>query len=1184
MEKNGHSVATLLRLKSKTLSKNEELLHTITENAPDLIIQLDQRGIILYMNRAYPGYILNESIGKNFREWTLPEYHELMNHSLNLVFDKSTTQTYLSRGIDKEEQMHWYRTRISPVREGKRVRSAVLITRDITDSILGEQIQRESEKKLAEIYASMSEGLAIHELIFDPSGKAVDYVITEVNPAYEKITGIKYEDAVDKRASTLYMTNDAPFLNIFAQVESTGLSTSFETYFAPINRHFYISVFSPGKGQFVTVFRDITIQKQAEYALIKSEEKFSLIYEKSPYAISLCSPTDGRIEEVNKAFAKILGYSKEEITGKKTDELTIHIDAKKRKIIIEHFNRYGFVHDLEDIFYTKSGKPRILRYNIDSVELGNQKHILVTAENITASKKTELALREREFFFRETQKAAFIGSFKTIPNTGLWESSEVLDQIFGIDKSYVKNYEGWLSIIHPDDRIRINDYLRNEVFPKGVLADKEFRIIRKNDGQMRWVHALGRIESNAKNKVSSMLGTIQDITERKRKEAALLKLNQILATLSKSSQAMAQAMDEEEYLNQICNIIIEDNDFTSVWIGYAEEDNEKTIRPVASAGFKDNYLEAIRLSWDDNGFGGGPTGVAIRTGNMSICSNMLTDPTFEPWREQALKQGYASCISFPLKSGDIIFGAITIYSKEPDSFFTDEIKLLNKLAYDLVLGITTIRLKAENKLAEKELIKSHSLLEELVKERTTELMFANETLKLTEEKYRTVADFATNWEFWLSPDDQMIYCSPSCEQVTGYTVDEFEDHSNLIMDIIHPDDLQIYQEHKAMELHSNICAHDIRFRILRKDGMIRWISHHCQPVFDETGKSRGIRGSNKDITGPKKMEELLKTNNRKFSLLSANISDGIFIYKKDCFDYVNSAMTHIFGYSEHEFTEMNLNQLVTNDNIGELEFINQPKTPISKIRNVELECIRKDKSTVFVEFLFNYVAKEKVIYGVVHDITDKKQIQRNILKAIIQTEEIERASFSKELHDGVGPLLSAIKLYLQWSERAKSEKSRQEIILKAEEILEETLVAVKEISNKLSPHLLINHGLVSAIQSFIGKLEETSVIHFSFEHHVIGRLTSEIEAALYRAIIECINNTIKYAGAKNITIILNERDNQIWVQYRDDGIGFDLPETLAAKKGLGLFNLQNRIHNIGGKITLYSEPGKGVDYQIIIDI
>ena len=332
------------------------------------------------------------------------------------------------------------------------------------------------------------------------------------------------------------------------------------------------------------------------------------------------------------------------------------------------------------------------------------------------------------------------------------------------------------------------------------------------------------------------------------------------------------------------------------------------------------------------------------------------------------------------------------------------------------------------------------------------------------------------------------------------------------------------------------------------------------------------------------MEGLLKTNIQKYSLLSANISDGIFIYKNGAFEYVNSAMNHIFGYQDDEFTEMNLKQLVINDNLGELEFIDHMKAPISQIRNVELECIRKDKSAVFVEFLFNYVAKEKVIYDVAHNITDKKQIQKNIVKAIIQTEEKERSHFSKELHDGVGPLLSAIKLYLQWSGRTKNEESRQEIIFKAEEILEETLITVKEISNKLSPHLLTNHGLVSAIQSFLNKLEETSAINITFEHRVNGRLDSEIEAAIYLAVIECINNTIKYAEAKNITINLSDLDNQLQLQYRDDGIGFNLNEALAVKKGLGLFNLQNRIQNIGGIITLQSEPGKGVDYQIIVDI
>ena len=425
----------------------------------------------------------------------------------------------------------------------------------------------------------------------------------------------------------------------------------------------------------MSLVQDITQQKQSENALLKSEEKFSLIYEKSPYATSLSNLSEGRIEDINEAFEKIFGFSKEEVIGKKSDELGIYKNTKQKENIIQAIRRDGFIHEQEDIFLTKSGKPLILRYNIDTVESGNQKYLLNTAEDITIRKETEQALHESEFFFRESQKAAFIGSFKTDFNAGLWDSSEVLDEIFGIDKTYVRSIEGWLNLNHPNDRKMMNYYLMNEVFRKGAAVNKEFRIIRKNDGQMRWVHALGQIDLKGKGKVNSLYGTIQDITERKIKEEVLRKLNKTLAALGKSSQAMSQAVDESEYLNQVCKIIVEDTDFAMVWIGYAENDEGKTIRPVASAGFNDNYLETIRLSWLDNEFGRGPTGVAIRTGKLGICNNMLTDPTFEPWREQALKRGYASSIVFPLKSGDTTFGAITIYSKEPDSFLADEIKL-----------------------------------------------------------------------------------------------------------------------------------------------------------------------------------------------------------------------------------------------------------------------------------------------------------------------------------------------------------------------------------------------------------------------------------------------------------------------------------------------------------------------------
>jgi PAS domain S-box-containing protein len=256
--------------------------------------------------------------------------------------------------------------------------------------------------------------------------------------------------------------------------------------------------------------------------------------------------------------------------------------------------------------------------------------------------------------------------------------------------------------------------------------------------------------------------------------------------------------------------------------------------------------------------------------------------------------------------------------------------------------------------------------------------------------------------------------------------------------------------------------------------------------------------------------------------------------------------------------------------------------------SVDHQIIRPDGQVRFVheqaEITYDVAGQPVKWFGTVQDITEKKQIQENIVKAIILTEEKDRAYFSKELHDGLGPLLSTIKLYLQWSERAKTKTSRAEIIQKAEEIVEEALTTAKEISNKLSPHLLLNYGLNAAILNFVSNLEESSGIRIDFKSDVNRRLTDEMEASLYRALIECLNNTIKHARANNICILLNDADNQITLNYTDDGIGFNLDETLLMKKGFGLFNMKNRIQTIGGKITLNSKPGHGVDYEIIVNL
>ena len=178
------------------------------------------------------------------------------------------------------------------------------------------------------------------------------------------------------------------------------------------------------------------------------------------------------------------------------------------------------------------------KHHISSEEDALLKSFSNLIVSVIQTTQAEDALRESEYFFKESQHAAFIGSYKADFITGLWESSEVLDQIFGIDESYNRNVQGgWLDIIYLDDREIMNRYLTIEVILNRKPFNKEYRIVRKSDGEIRWVLGLGKLDFDAEGNVISLIGTIQDVTERKKAEENLvqlnLQLNEINATKDK---------------------------------------------------------------------------------------------------------------------------------------------------------------------------------------------------------------------------------------------------------------------------------------------------------------------------------------------------------------------------------------------------------------------------------------------------------------------------------------------------------------------------------------------------------------------------------------------------------------------------------------------------------------------------
>jgi PAS domain S-box-containing protein len=215
-------------------------------------------------------------------------------------------------------------------------------------------------------------------------------------------------------------------------------------------------------------------------------------------------------------------------------------------------------------------------------------------------------------------------------------------------------------------------------------------------------------------KMKGVIEYVRDITDRKRAEERLERVNRALRTLGECNEVLVRATDEFKLLQEICRIIVEIGGYRLAWVGYAEHDKEKTVRPVAQSGYNKGYLNGINISWAKNERGQGPTGTAIRTGKPSICKNILTDPKYAPWRDEAIKRGYGSSIALPLIADGQILGALSIYAEEPDAFDPEEVKLLTELADDLAYGIVALRTRIKREQAEKAL---RNTLKELKRER-----------------------------------------------------------------------------------------------------------------------------------------------------------------------------------------------------------------------------------------------------------------------------------------------------------------------------------------------------------------------------------------------------------------------------------------------------------------------------------
>ena len=486
----------------------------------------------------------------------------------------------------------------------------------------------------------------------------------------------------------------------------------------------------------------------------------------------------------------------------------------------------------------------------------------------------ENALKDAQQLLIDSQILAGLGSYVLDVSTGLWKSSNVLDELFGIDESFERTLENWKALIHPDDRSMVSDFFQNEVIGQGKTFNKEYRIIRHSDQVIRWIHGLGTLKFDTHGFPVQMYGTIQDLTERKLAENQIARLSHLYNALSMCNQAIVHSRSMEELFPQICSDVVQFGVMRMAWIGMIDKASRR-IRPVASFGDEDNYLADIQISIEpDDPLSHGPTATAVREDKPVWCQDFINDPRTLPWHERGVRAGWRASASLPLHRDGIAVGAFTLYSSEVNAFDEDIRNLLVEMAEDISFALEGF---------EREIVRKQ----------------IEQNLLISESKYKRLVEHSPDVVYTFSLKWGGMFYSSQILPLLGYSPEYLYAHPFLWAESIHPEDRAAVV--KAVEELKKGIPFQIEYRIINAQGEWLWFNDRSIGYRDENGETI-IEGIATDITKRKATEDQL----RKLSQAVEQSPESIVITDINAhIVYVNEAFLQATGYTREDVIGQN---------------------------------------------------------------------------------------------------------------------------------------------------------------------------------------------------------------------------------------------------------------------------------------
>ncbi|HEV2419428.1 MAG TPA: PAS domain S-box protein [Terriglobia bacterium] len=449
----------------------------------------------------------------------------------------------------------------------------------------------------------------------------------------------------------------------------------------------------------------------------------------------------------------------------------------------------------------------------------------------------------------------------------------------------------------------------------------------------------------------------RDITERRRAETDLQHANRMLKALGDCKQAMLEAKTEAELLPAVCQAIISSGGYRMAWVGYARHDEQKSIEPMAWAGFEEGYTGLVHLRWDESDTGRGPTGTAIRTGKPAQVRDYANDPVQSFWRSEALKRGYASSIALPLIHRGKAFGAVSIYAARPNAFDGETVAFLTDLADNLAYGIAALWAREQRRRAEESLRESEGKFR---------FLFSNNPLPM--------------WVYDLETLEFLEVNSAATAHY-GYSHDEFL--RMRVTDIRPPEDVGRLIEHmseqRAPMQRSGVWRHVL------KDGRI--ISAEITSHKLEFKGRPAALAVTQDITERKRQQEALRESEERFRTVFESSGVGIVLTGLDGrFLEVNPTYRQMLEYTEEEMKQLTV--LDVTDERDRPRCAQMVQDLVSgEIQQVTLEkrYCRKDGSLLWVNSAVSLVRDEsgspRFIMAVVEDITARRYAEEALAES-----------------------------------------------------------------------------------------------------------------------------------------------------------------------------------------------------------